>query len=70
MIYVLVGNQLYEFPQAEIAKVSGNGHLVHVIEDGDHIVANFPLKAVRYFGSQRPPEPTKFIDYDERKPTD
>jgi len=54
MIYVVTGDQIIVFEKAVEAKPSGAGHVVHVIGANNLIIGNFPVKGVKYYGTELP----------------
>lgn len=42
------------FEKATQAKPSGNGYIVHVIDELGAIVGNFPMRNVRFYGTELP----------------
>jgi len=54
MVYIITEGRIVVFPDATVAKISANGHAVHVIRN-DTIIGNFPAASVRYYGIELPP---------------
>lgn len=55
MIYVVTGQEIIVFEKAVEAKPSGAGHVVHIIGADNTIIGNFPVKGVKYYGTELPP---------------
>jgi hypothetical protein len=53
-VYIVREGRVIVFPDASVAKLSGNTQTVHVIRD-DVIIGNFPARTVAYYGIELPP---------------
>jgi hypothetical protein len=54
VIYVVTEGKIILFEAASQAKPSGNGFIVHVIDDTGAIVGNFPMRTVKFYGTSLP----------------
>lgn len=54
MIYVVTEGKIILFENAIQAKSSGNGFIIHIIDDKGAIVGNFPMRNVKFFGTELP----------------
>ena len=56
-VYVVTEGRIVVFPEASGAKPSGiGGVVVHIIgKDGTSVIGNFPMRSVRYYGTELPP---------------
>ncbi len=57
MIYIVnESEKIIVFPDAVHAKPSGGtGTVVHIIGRDDSVIGNFPIRTVKYYGTQLPP---------------
>lgn len=62
MVYIVTEGKIVEFPDATVAKISGNGQVIHIIRD-DTIIGNFPAKHVAYYGIELPPRYAKQYEH-------
>jgi len=56
VVYVVTEGRIIVFPEATGAKPSGiGGVVVHIIGKDNSVVGNFPMKTVKYYGTELPP---------------
>jgi hypothetical protein len=56
MIYVAGTDRIYEHPDGQTARISGNGHAVHVIDKDGEIIGNYPTRGLRFWGAKLSPQ--------------
>lgn len=54
-VYVVTEGRIIVFPDATGAKPSGIGGVVVHILRGSDVIGNFPMRSVRYYGTELPP---------------
>ena len=55
-VYVVTEGRIVVFPDATGAKPSGvGGVVVHILGKDDKVIGNFPMRNVRYYGTELPP---------------
>jgi hypothetical protein len=56
MVYVVTEGRIIVFPNATGAKPSGvGGVVVHIIGEDNSVIGNFPMRTVKYYGTELPP---------------
>lgn len=56
MIFVAGSDRIYEHPDGTTARISGNGHAVHVIDRDGAIIGNYPTRGLRFWGAKLSPQ--------------
>lgn len=66
MIYVAGTDRIYEHPEGQTARISGNGHAVHVIDKDGSIIGNYPTRGLRFWGPKLSPQLERELDIQRR----
>jgi hypothetical protein len=70
MIYVAGLDRIYEHPDGSTARISGNGHAVHVIDRDGAIIGNYPTRGLRFWGAKLSPQLEREIDIQRKMDAD